>query len=107
MLGTLTKRETVIENYHGTDVADPYRWLENPKDEDVQHWVDEQNEKTKSYLATFDGRDHVKEKLTNLWNYPKFSVPQKEGEYYYFQKNDGLQNQPVIYRTKDLQSDEL
>lgn len=102
-----TKREQVVENYHGTLVADPYRWLENPENEEVKQWVDEQNEKTQSYLSTYPKREEVKEKLINVWNFPKYSVPRKEGEYYYFHKNDGLQNQAVFYRTSDLQSENL
>ncbi|WP_342510230.1 prolyl oligopeptidase family serine peptidase [Sporosarcina sp. FSL K6-2383] len=100
----MTKREDVINNYHGTEVADPYRWLESPDAAEVKEWVDEQNEETQAFLATYPEREKVKERLTKSWNYPKYSVPQKEGDYYYFHKNDGLQNQAVFYRTKDLES---
>ena len=86
----MTKTETIVENYHGTDVADPFRWLEKPETLEVKTWVDEQNEATQNYLATYPEREKVKEKLTKSWNYPKYSVPQKEGDYYYFHKNDGL-----------------
>ncbi|MCG3089498.1 prolyl oligopeptidase family serine peptidase [Sporosarcina cyprini] len=102
-----TKREQVVEDYHGTLVADPYRWLENPENEEVKQWVDEQNEKTQSYLSNYPKREEVKEKLINVWNFPKYSVPRKEGAHYYFHKNDGLQNQAVFYRTSDLQSEDL
>lgn len=102
-----TKKEDVVENFHGTDIRDPYRWLENPEDPEVQQWVDEQNKQTQNFLATFPHRAKVKGKLTEAWNYPKYSVPQKEGDYYYFHKNDGLQNQAVFYRTKELHSDNL
>ena len=102
ILSIFTKSENIIENYHGTNVQDPYRWLENPEAEEVKSWVDEQNEATQDFLSTFDQREEVKERLTKSWNYPKYSVPQKEGNYYYFHKNDGLQNQAVFYRTKDL-----
>ncbi|NYF25383.1 prolyl oligopeptidase family protein [Sporosarcina sp. JAI121] len=103
----MTKTVTIIENFHGTDVADPYRWLENPDDEEVKNWVDEQNNMTQNYLATYPEREKVRERLTKSWNYPKYSVPQKEGDYYYFHKNNGLQNQAIFYRTKDLGSDEI
>ncbi|MFC5604577.1 prolyl oligopeptidase family serine peptidase [Sporosarcina koreensis] len=102
-----TRKEDVVENYHGTDIRDPYRWLENPEDPEVQQWVDEQNKQTQDFLATFPDREKVKGKLTEKWNYPKYTVPRKEGEYFYFHKNDGLQNQAVFYRTKDLESGEL
>lgn len=102
-----TKKEIVEENYHGTIVQDPYRWLEDPKDSEVQQWVDEQNEQTRSYLSAFPERQKLKDKLTSVWNFPKYSVPRKEGDYYYFHKNDGLQNQSVFYRTTDLNGDDL
>lgn len=97
-----TKREVVEENYHGTNVEDPYRWLEDPENPEVQAWVDEQNEQTQSYLSTYADRHQLKEKLTDVWNFPKYSVPRKEGDYYYFHMNDGLQNQAVFYRTTNL-----
>ncbi|MFD1206174.1 prolyl oligopeptidase family protein [Sporosarcina contaminans] len=106
-MGVRTNEEVTIENFHGTEVADPYRWLENPNDEKVKQWVDEQNAVTKEFLSSYEQREQIKEKLTSLWNYPKYSVPHKEGEYYYFHKNDGLQNQAVFYRTKDLESEDL
>ncbi|MBE1554171.1 prolyl oligopeptidase family serine peptidase [Sporosarcina limicola] len=102
-----TKVETVIENFHGTEVQDPYRWLENPGANEVKDWVDEQNETTQKFLAMYSERAEVKERLTKSWNYPKYSVPQKEGAYYYFYKNDGLQNQAVFYRNKELNTSEL
>ncbi|WOV88461.1 prolyl oligopeptidase family serine peptidase [Sporosarcina oncorhynchi] len=97
-----TKREVVEENYHGTNVQDPYRWLEDPENTEVQAWVDEQNEQTRTYLSTYADRQKLKEKLTDVWNFPKYSVPRKEGDYYYFHMNDGLQNQAVFYRTANL-----
>ncbi|CAM3162858.1 prolyl oligopeptidase family serine peptidase [Filibacter tadaridae] len=102
-----TKKEMVIENYHGTTVKDPYRWLENPDAEEVKGWVDQQNEQTQDFLKTYPNREEVKERLTKSMNFPKYSVPQKEGDYYYFNKNEGLQNQAIFYRTKDLGSEDL
>lgn len=102
-----TKSEVVVDNYHGKIIEDPYRWLEDPTNPEVQQWVDQQNEQTKSYLSTYSDRQNLKDKLTKFWNFPKYSVPRKEGDYYYFYKNDGLQNQAVFYRTVDLHSDNL
>lgn len=101
------KYQSVIEDYHGTPVEDTYRWLESTDSEEVIEWVDQQNEKTEAVLAEVEERNKIKEKLTALWNYEKYTVPQKEGEYYYFHKNDGLQNQAVFYRTRDLTFTEL
>ena len=97
----------VVDNYHGTDVEDTYRWLEDSQTDEVKAWVDAQNDATENYLSTYPERDKVKDKLTALWNYPKYSVPQKEGDYYYFHKNDGLQNQAIFYRTENLTSTDL
>ncbi|MDN4606904.1 prolyl oligopeptidase family serine peptidase [Sporosarcina highlanderae] len=102
-----TKKEVVTDNFHGTEIADPYRWLEDPKNPEVQQWVDLQNEKTQEYLSGYPHKDKVKAKLTETWNFPKYTVPRKEGDYFYFHKNDGLQNQAVFYRVKDLDADEL
>src|SRR5699024_8769596 len=95
----------VIDNYHGTEVEDRFRWLENPEDEAVQQWVDEQNIQTESFLEKVEQRGQIKEKLTALWNYEKFTVPQKEGTAFYIHKNDGLQNQARSEEhTSELQS---
>lgn len=102
-----TKKVNVEESYHGTIVQDPYRWLEDPKNPEVQAWVDAQNEQTRAYLSDYSDRQKLKDKLTDVWNYPKYSVPRKEGEYYYFSMNDGLQNQAVFYRTTDLTSEDF
>lgn len=97
-----TKKADVTDNYHGTSVADPYRWLEDDNSEETKAWVQQQNKVTNDYLATIPYRDKVKKRLEELWNYPKYGSPSKKGEYYYFSKNDGLQNQSVIYRQKGL-----
>src|SRR5690625_731530 len=97
-----TKKVDVVDHYHGTKVADPYRWLEDPNSEETKAWVKAQNKQTQDYLGTFDGRDQIKRRMTELMDYPKYSVPTKEGDYYYFHYNDGLQNQPVFYRSKGL-----
>ena len=98
----VTKKGDVVEDYHGTKVADPYRWLEDDNSEETKAWVAEQNKVTQDYLSKIPFRDKVKKRLEDLWNYPKYSSPFKEGEYYYFFKNEGLQNQSVAYRQKGL-----
>src|SRR5689334_15288723 len=100
-----TRKEDVTDNFFGTIVADPYRWLENDTAPEVQAWVEAQNEVTRAYLDAIPQREQIKKRLTELWNYPKYSAPTKEGDYYYFWKNDGLQNQAVLYRQATLDSE--
>lgn len=95
-----TKKSDQSDEYFGTKVADPYRWLENDMSEETKGWVTEQNKVTNSYIAQIPFRDAIKKRLTELWNYAKYSAPFKEGEYTYFYLNDGLQNQSVLYRQK-------
>ena len=97
-----TKKGEAVEDYHGTKVADPYRWLEDDNSEDTKAWVKAQNKITFDYLATIPQRDKIKKRLEELWNYPRYSSPFKKAQYYYFFKNDGLQNQSVMYRQKGL-----
>lgn len=100
-----TKKEDLNEDYHGTKVQDPYRWLEDDNSEETKDWVARQNKVTTSYLETIPFRDKVKKRLEELWNYPKYSSPFKKAGYYYYFKNDGLQNQSVLYRQKGLDSE--
>ncbi len=93
---------TVVDDYHGTPVADPYRWLEDDNSAETAAWVAAQNEVTFGYLARIPYREQVKARLTELWNYPKQGAPTQVGEYYFFSYNDGLQNQSVVYRQKGL-----
>lgn len=97
-----THRDSVVDDYFGTKVSDPYQWLENDTAKDVVDWVSAQNKVTQNYLSQIPYRDKIKSRLTEIWNYPKYSSPFKEGDYYYFFKNDGLQNQSVLYRQKGL-----
>ncbi len=97
-----TFRSDVTENYHGTDVADPYRWLEDANSAETAAWVAAENEVTFNYLGQIPFRDAVKDRLTELWNYPKTGIPTKVGDYYFIFRNDGLQNQSVLYRQKGL-----
>ncbi|MFH5804666.1 prolyl oligopeptidase family protein [Alienimonas sp. DA493] len=96
-----------IDDYHGTIVADPFRWLENDvrEDERVAEWVQAQNEVTFGYLKQIPQREAIENRLTELWNYEKFGVPFEEGGKYYFFKNDGLQNQFVLYVQDTLDSE--
>jgi len=93
-----TKKDNTKDTYFGTEVADPYRWLENDVAEDTKAWVIEQNKVTQSYLSKIPYRDKIKTRLEKLWNYEKYSAPFKEGKYIYYFKNNGLQNQSVLYR---------
>ncbi len=95
-----TKKVDTVTNYFGTDVKDPYRWLEDDRSKETEAWVENQNEVTFKYLDKIPFREKLKERLTALWNYEKVGAPFKEGDYSYFYKNDGLQNQYVIYRYK-------
>ncbi|WP_345084923.1 prolyl oligopeptidase family serine peptidase [Nemorincola caseinilytica] len=95
-----TKKVDQADDYFGTKVADPYRWLENDMADDTKAWVVEQNKVTDAYLDRIPFRSDIKKRLTELWNYEKYSAPFKEGGYTYFYKNNGLQNQSVLYRQK-------
>ncbi len=105
MKNIVTRKDNVIEDYHGTKVADPYRWLEDPDSSETQAWVEAQNAITTDYLAAIPTRTKIEARLSELWNYPKYSVPHKEGDRYYSYKNAGLQNQSVLYMQKTLDSE--
>ncbi|MEH1905974.1 MAG: prolyl oligopeptidase family serine peptidase [Nostoc sp.] len=99
-----------VDNYHDTLVADPYRWLEDPDSEETRTWIEAENQVTFGYLSEIASREKIKQRLTKLWDYEKYGIPFKEGEslpdgssdrYFYF-KNDGLQNQSVLYTLKTL-----
>ncbi len=93
----LTKKVDTIDNYFGTKVPDPYRWLEDDKSAETTAWVKEENTLTNDYLAKIPFRNAIKERLTKIWNYPKYGVPFKGGKHYFFYKNDGMQSQSVLY----------
>ena len=95
----VTKKINVTDNYFGTVVNDPFRWLEDDLSDETEQWVDNQNNVTFEYLKNIPYRNQIKERLTELWNYEKVGTPFTEGEFTYFYKNTGLQNQYVIYRT--------
>ena len=91
------KKVEQIDDYNGVKVADPYRWLEDVDSADTKAWVDVENKITNDYLATIPQREQLKKRLTELWNYEKYSAPFKAGKHYFYYKNDGLQNQSVLY----------
>src|SRR5687767_2102828 len=95
------------DDYHGTIVPDPYRWLEDDarKSQEVAEWVAAQNDVTFTYLKSIPQRESIQKRLTSLWNYAKFSAPFKVGGRYYLSKNDGLQNQFVLYMMDSLNSE--
>jgi prolyl oligopeptidase len=95
-----TSRVDTVDTYFGTPVADPYRWLEDDRSPQTEDWVSRQNELTFSYLEGIPFREALKSRLEKLWNYEKLGTPFREGDYTYFYKNDGLQNQSVVYRQK-------
>ena len=95
-----TNTGDVIDNHFGTEVKDPYRWLEDDRSEETMDWVKNQNKTTYGYLDNIPFRNELKDRLTKLWNYEKIGAPFKKGDYTYFYKNTGLQNQYVIYRYK-------
>jgi prolyl oligopeptidase len=98
-----TKKDDVVDDYFGTKVPDPYRWLEKNDAPDVASWVEAQNKVTFAYLDQIPYRAQVKNRLTKLLNYPKFTAPIRRGDNFIFSKNDGLQNQNVFYIQKGLE----
>ncbi len=97
-----TRKSNTVDIYHGQSIADPFRWLEDDHAAETKNWVDKQNDYTQRFLQKIPFRDKIRKDLTALWNYEKNSTPFKKGEYYFFFKNDGLQNQSVLYYQKGL-----
>ena len=91
------------DDYHGTKIADPYRWLENPDAPQSRAWIEAQNKLTNAFLNQIPERQQIKDRLTKLWNYEKYSAPFKENKRYFYYKNDGLQNQSVLYTADSLE----
>ncbi len=97
------KRGDVVDDYNGVKVADPYRWMEDTESSDMRSWIDAQNKLTDAYLATIPQRERIRNRLTELWNYERYSAPSKITEgFYIYSKNDGLQNQSVWYRANSI-----
>ena len=93
----IAKTGNQVDDYHGTKVNDPYRWLEDVDSVDTRAWIEAENKVTFQHLATIPGRDALKQRLTELWNYERYSSPQLYGDRYFYTHNDGLQNQAVLY----------
>ena len=101
----ITEKKVVVDSYFETNIEDPYRWLENDLSSETMKWVDTQNDVTFDYLNSIPYKNKLKDKLTKIWNYEKQTSPYHEGDYLYYYKNDGLQNQYVVYR-KNTNSEE-
>ncbi len=99
----LTRKDDQIDDYHGIKVADPYRWLEDDNSAETLAWVKAQNQVTLDYLEQIPYRAQLKQRLQELYNYPKYGIPSRSGDYYLWSKNDGLQNQSVLYVQKGLE----
>ncbi|SHG29840.1 prolyl oligopeptidase [Salegentibacter echinorum] len=100
-----TKKVDTVTDYFGTKVKDPYRWLEDDRSKETEAWVKAQNEVTFGYLNDIPYKRDLENRLSEIWNYEKISAPFKEGDYTYFYKNDGLQNQYVVYRKKNEEAE--
>jgi len=96
------KRVDQVDDYHGVKVADPYRWLEDTDSRETKDWVEAENKLTFSYLENISYREAIRDRMTKLWNYERFTVPEQEGGRYFFQHNDGLQNQNVLFVADSL-----
>lgn len=100
-----TAKGDVVDDYHGTKVPDPYRWLEDDTSEETAAWVKAENKVTFAYLESIPFRDALKKRMTEIWNYPKMGTPFKEGELYFYTYNTGLQNQSILYKKKSLEGE--
>ena len=103
----VTEKKIIKDTYFGTIIEDPYRWLEDDLSNETMEWVNRQNNVTFSYLNSIPLKNKIKNKLTNIWNYEKQTSPYFRGDYMYYYKNDGLQNQYVVYRKKGDSNEEV
>ena len=97
-----TRKVDQVDTYHGVKIADPYRWLEDDNSEETEAWVKAQNEVTFGYLKDIPARESIERRLTKLWNYERYGLPVKRGERYFYNRNDGLQDQSVLYWSDGL-----
>lgn len=100
-----TKKVDTVDVYYGIEVPDPYRWLEDDRSKETEAWVKSQNKVTDKYLDQIKFRDELNDRLTEVWNYPKYGVPNSKGGHIFFFKNDGLQDQSVLYIQDDLDAE--
>lgn len=101
----VTRQSPQVDEYHGVKVVDPYRWLEDDNSPETKAWVEAQNKVTFGYLDKIPQRTAIKDRLTRLWNYERYGVPFKQGGRYFYAKNDGLQNQSVLYTMTSLEAE--
>ena len=99
------KKVDSVDTYFGHQVEDPYRWLEDDNSDETAEWVKAENKITQDFLTKIPFREDLEKRLTDIWNYPKYGVPFKKGDNYFFFKNDGVQNQSVMYITDNLDVD--
>jgi len=98
----LSRRSDHVDTYHGVEVPDPYRWLEDPDSDETKAWVAAQNKVTFGYLESIPQRAALKDRLTKLWNFERYGTPEQRGGRYFYTRNDGLQNQSVLYVAESL-----
>jgi len=101
----VTEKTEQVDDYHGVKVADPYRWLEDTDSPRTRQWIERQNEITFGYLKSLPRREPIRARLTELWNYPRYGLPRQEGGRYFYSRNSGLQNQPVLYVQPSLKAE--
>jgi prolyl oligopeptidase len=99
------RKDNVVDDYHGTQVADPYRWLENPDSPESRQWIEAQNQLAFGYLEKIPVRAQIKQRMTELWDFEKYGLPWREGSRYFFNRNNGLQSQSVLYTTESLEAE--
>ncbi len=100
-----TRTVDQTDDYFGTVIADPYRWLEDDNAPETEAWVEAQNRVTFNYLEQIPSRDAIRQRLTELWNYERFGLPRRRGDFYVYTRNDGLQNQAVYYKARTLDAE--
>jgi prolyl oligopeptidase len=99
------RKDGQVDDFFGRTIADPYRWLEDPDSPETRAWIDAENALTSSFLAGIPARPAIERRLTRLWDFERYGVPSREGPYYVYSRNDGLQNQPVLFKATALDAD--
>ncbi|MHC5110673.1 MAG: prolyl oligopeptidase family serine peptidase [Planctomycetota bacterium] len=100
-----TRKSDQVDDYHGVKVPDPYRWLENPDSTETRAWIESENKVTNAFLNSIPERDKIQRRLTEIWDYERFGIPFKKGGRYFINRNDGLQNQYVLFTMKNLKDE--
>ncbi len=99
------RKSDQIDEYHGSKVADPYRWLEDPSSKETRKWIEAENKLTQQFLGRIPERDEIRDRLKTLWNYERYSIPRERAGKFFFEKNDGLQNQAVLYVADSMEAE--